>query len=479
MTNDIHRSDTITTPEPPTRKPILATIIVAVAFFMEMLDATIIVTALPMMAESFGTSPVELSLGLTSYMLAIAIFIPASGWAADRFGARAVFCTAIAVFTLASLLCGATSSLWQFVLLRFVQGMGGAMMSPVGRLVVLESAEKKDLARVLNLLVVPGLIGPVLGPPLGGFIVTYTSWRWIFFINVPIGIIGMVLVYLFVRERRVRASRPFDIAGFGLNGASLALLLYGLDSIGGHGPGWQVGAALMLAGLVLGWLAIRRALRHEHPLVDLSAMRVRTFVVPTIGGSLIRLAIAAPTFLVPLLLQVGLGMSAFVAGLYMLTHTAGDLAIKAVTTQTLRRIGFRSMLLWSGAGFALLIAACALFTASTPAWLMAVVLIVGGVARSLQMTAQTALQFADLPREEITAASTLSSVIQQVTRSFGVAFAAILLNLSVAIGGRDAAGLADFRTALVIIAAIGLGSLLWYWPLARDTGAAVSGHKLP
>lgn len=466
-------------PAPAARNPLLVTGIVAFAFFMEMLDATIIVTALPMMAESFDASPVELSLGLTSYMLALAVFIPASGWIADRFGTRTVFCAAIGVFTLASLLCGATSSLWQFVALRFIQGAGGALMSPVGRLVALHSVQKKDLVRVTNLLTTPALIGPVLGPPIGGFITTYGSWRWIFFVNVPIGIVGMILVYLFIEERRGTEPRPFDRTGFMLNGSALACLIYGLDCVSGHGPGTQAGAVLVLIGLGLGWLAVRHARHHPNALVDLSALKIKTFSVPNIGGSLVRIGIAAPSFLVPLLFQVGLGMSAFLSGLFVLAHTAGDLLIKVVTTRMLRRLGFRTMLIWSAVAFAAFIAACALFTAATPYWVIVTVLFAGGLVRSLQMTSQMALQFADIPRAGFTAASTLGGVIQQVVRSFGVAIAAIALNAATALrgGSGNEVALADFQVAFVAIALLSLGSVFWYLPLARSTAPEVSGQR--
>lgn len=464
---------------PPARHPLLATWIVGGAFFMEMLDSTIIVPALPMMAESFDTSPVNLSLGLTAYLLALAIFIPASGWVADRFGARTVFCAAIGVFTLASLLCGAADTLWQFVVLRFVQGAGGAMMSPVGRLVVLHSVEKKDLVRAINLMTAPALVGPVIGPALGGFITTFSSWRWIFFVNVPIGIVGMVLVYLFIQERRDAARRPFDLTGFLLNGTALACLIYGLDCVGGHGPGVRAGAVLVAAGLALGWLAVRHALRVPHPLVDLGALRVRTFAAANIGGSGMRIAIAAPSFLLPLMLQVGLGMSAFLSGLFVLSHTFGDFVIKAVTTRLLRRLGFRTMMIWSVTGFSAFVAACALFGAGTPYWVIVAVLFAGGLVRSLQMTAQNALQFADIPRDDFTAASTLSSVMQQVVRSFGIAIAAILLNLIATLHASGAGGLTltDFRIAFVAMGLISLSSVLWFIPLPRGTAAEVSGHR--
>jgi len=454
----------------------LVAAIVACAFFMETLDSTIIVTALPRMAAAFGTSPVNLSLGLTAYMLALAILIPASGWIADRFGTKTVFCAAIGVFTLASILCGLSNTTGQFVAARVLQGAGGAMMSPVGRLVMLRSTERKDLVRVMNFITLPGLIGPVIGPPVGGFITTYLSWRYIFFLNVPVGLLGMALVYALIQNGRGETRRIFDVLGFGLNGVTLASVIYGMDLLGGHGS-TETGAILILIGLMLGAAAFRHARRRAHPILDFSALRARTFAAINAGGSFFRIAIAAPTFLMPLLFQVGLGMTAFASGLLILGHAVGDLAAKIVTTRTLRRFGFRAVLIWSAVVFAILTAACAGFTRGTSLVIIVPVLFVSGVCRSLQMTAQTAFQFTEIASADITGASTLSSVMLQVVRAIGVALAAVLLNISLALSGRVAMSLIDFRIAFVAISAIGLISLFWYLPLEHGSGAELSGHK--
>jgi EmrB/QacA subfamily drug resistance transporter len=460
---------------PPPRSPLLVASIVATAFFMEQLDSTIIVLALPQMAESFGRNPVDLSLGITAYMLTLAVVIPASGWIADRLGARNVFCSAIALFTVASVLCGFADSLGGFVAARILQGIGGAMMSPVGRLVVLHSTEKKDLVRAINFLTVPGLIGPVVGPPLGGFITTFASWRWIFFVNIPIGLIGIALAFYFVHNRRGAEPRPFDAAGFVLNGAAVACLMYGMDLIAG--TEWLAGAALIASGAVFGWFAVRHALRTPHPLVDLKALRIKTYAVTMWGGSLFRMAIAAPTFLLPLFLQVGLGMSAFVAGLLVLSHTGGDLLAKTFTTWTVRRMGFRPILIWTAILFSAFTVACALFTSATPLWLILGILFVGGIFRSLQMTGQNALQFADINPADLTAASTLASVMQQVVRGLGVAIAAVILNLAVILRDGPAGTLTetDFRIAFAVNAVVAFASLLWYLSLPSGVAAHVSG----
>jgi EmrB/QacA subfamily drug resistance transporter len=449
--------------------------IVACAFFMETLDSTVIVTALPRMAVALHTTPVRLSLGLTAYIITLAIVIPASGWIADRLGTRNVFCAAIGVFTVASILCGLSNSVAAFVLARVLQGIGGAMMSPVGRLVVLRSTERKDLVRVMNFVTLPGLIGPIIGPPVGGFITTYLSWRYIFFLNVPVGLFGMALVFTTIRNFYGAARRPFDLIGFGLNGAALAMLIYGMDLLGHRGVS-RDGAILVLLGLAVGAAAIWHALHRTHPLLDLSALRARTYNVANVGGSFFRIAIAAPTFLLPLLFQIGLGMTAFASGLLLLVHASGDFAAKLVTTRFIRRFGFRAALVWTTVVFAVLIAACATFTAATPLYLILPILFVSGVCRSLQMTAQTSFQFTEIPPDGITAASTLSSALLQVVRAIGVALAAMMLSLAVAARGGEGLALADFRVGFLGTATLAMLSLIWYWPLDHSAGAELSGH---
>jgi EmrB/QacA subfamily drug resistance transporter len=453
--------------------------IVSVAFFMEGLDSTVIVTALPQMARSFGSSAVQLSLGISAYMLTVAIVIPASGWIADRFGPRRVFCCAIALFTLASMLCGASNSLWQFVAARILQGIGGAMMSPVGRIVVLRVTEKSQLVRVLNFISTPGLIGPLLGPPVGGFLTTFATWRLIFYLNVPIGLVGIALAWWLIRNLDATARRPFDVTGFLLNGFAMASLMYGLDVVAGPGSNWRLGGALIAGGLAIGFVAGRHALGAEHPLVDLRALKIKTYAVVNSGGSMFRMSMAAPIFLMPLFFQVGLGMTAFTSGLLILAHASGDLGMKAITRWTLRRFGFRTVLIGSATLFATFILACTLFTASTPAIVILVVLFLGGGVRSLQMTSLASMQFADIPPGEITGASTLSGVNQQLVRGIGVAMAAVVINVAIAARGGIVGNptILDFRIAFFVTAAVALGSVLWYLPLDKGIGDFVSGRR--
>lgn len=462
-------------------RPLMIASIVASAFFMENFNSTVIVTALPRMAEAFDVTPVALSLGLTSYILALAVMLPASGWIADRFGVRTVFLTAIAGFVATSVLCGLAQSLPQFVAMRALQGAAGAMMSPVGRLVVLRMTEKKDLVRAFNFLTFPGLIGPLVAPPIGGFIATYADWRWIFFLNIPIGLLGFVLVRRYVPDLRGAGRRPFDWLGFGLNGSALAALLFGLELvIHSHAGGLPAGLALAAVGVVLAWLATVHYRRSKLPLVDISAMRIKTFAIATtFGGSFFRLAIAAPTFVLPLFLQLGLGYSAFHAGLLIFTHTAGDIAVKAITTATLRRFGFRKVLLVTAAGFAAFMAALAFVTNATPMTLIVIVLVVSGALRSLQMTGLGGLQFADVPQEQMTGASTYASVNLHVTRAVGIALGALVLNLSTALRGGVAGepSIHDFQIAFIGAAMLSIAAALRYLALPRDAGIHVSAGR--
>jgi EmrB/QacA subfamily drug resistance transporter len=462
----------------PAAHPLLVSGIVATAGFMENLDLTIIVTAMPVMAQSFGTTPVALSLGVTFYILALAVVLPASGWIADRYGPRNVFLCAIAVFTLASMLCGLTRTLPEFATARALQGAAAALMSPVGRLVILRWTDKKDLVRALNFVTAPILFGPVLGPPIGGFIVTYADWRWIFYLNLPIGLLGLLLVWRFIPDIEREAPKPFDVKGFVLNGIGLAGLLFGLDLMG-HVEGLRwLGALIALAGIGAGVLAVRHYRRKEHPLVELTALKIPTFRISTIGaGVMFRFAMAAPIFVLPLYLQVGLEHTAFAAGMLILAHTGGDLVIKAVTTPLLRKLGFRSMLSLSAGGFGLLFLALLPLDQATPLWVVVALLFVTGVVRSLQLTAITVLQFADVPRPQMTGASTFASINQHVTRAIGVALAALLINLSALWRGAEGPQIFDFRLAFAACALLSLGAMVGYLALPRDAGAQVSAGR--
>ena len=458
---------------------VLIALLVAGAFFMENLDGTVIATALPQMAPALHTSPIALSAGMTAYMLTLAVFIPISGWVADRFGSRTVFAAAIAMFTFSSILCGLSNQLWQFAAARVLQGIGGAMMVPVGRLVVLRNTEKKDLMQSIAYIVWPGLVAPILGPPIGGFITTYASWRWIFFLNVPLGVLGILLTFVLVPNHRVDEKNPLDWLGFLLSGLSCFSLMYGLDFMEQHPIAWlKVGALWTLSAGSAG-LTVLHARRHPFPLIDLSALRIPTFATVIFGGSLFRVAIGTTPFLLPMMFQVGFGMSAFASGLLMIALFAGNLGMKTVTTPILRRFGFRRVLVVNGALAALSIVACGLLTANMPKMLIAAVLFLGGLCRSMQFTSLNTLAFADIPSEGMTRANTFLSAVAQMSMGMGVGVGAVALQAAALIRGRAPTVLtvADFHLAFFLVGAIALVAIADCVKLQRDAGAIVSGHQ--
>jgi len=453
-------------------------LIVACAFFMENLDATIIVTAVPQMAESFGTTATRMSLGITAYVLATATCIPASGWLADRVGARNLFCTAIGLFTLASMACGIAPGFVPFIAARIAQGAAAAMMSPVGRLVVLRTTEKKDLMQALSALVWPALFAPVVGPPLGGFITGAASWRWIFYVNVPLGIAGMALVLAFIPNERAREHTAFDARGFALMAVCLACLTYGIDLIGSPTPDLPLGGTLLVAAALVGTLTVRHLREVSHPLLNLDTLRRQTFFVGSIsGGSLSRAAISATPFLLPLLFQVGFGLSPVASGMLLLIYMGANLSMKAVTNPILRRFGLRTVLVVNGAIASAGIAACAALSPGLPRVLGVLILLLAGASRSMQFTSVTFVSFADVSAEERASASVLFSLAQQISMGMGVAVGALMLNFSRVLRHASTLSLFDFRLALVLAGGLSALALLSYARLPGDAGAEISGQR--
>ncbi|MDB6001170.1 MAG: transporter [Rhizobacter sp.] len=452
--------------------------LVAGAFFMEMLDATVITTALPDMGRSFGVEPARLSIGISAYMLALAVFIPISGWLADRYGPRRVFASAIAVFTLASVWCGLSSSLWEFTAARVFQGLGGAMMVPVGRLVVLRGTAKKDLVRAIATITWPGLAAPVIGPPVGGWITTWLSWHWIFFLNLPLGLLALVMTLRLIRGPADGAG-PFDVFGFVLSGVSLSALMLGLEFASQPQMNLWLAFGMVAAGVAGMVFTVRHWRRTPHPLIDLSALRVPTFAVTLVGGSLFRIAIASAPFLLPLMFQLAFGLSAVTAGSLLFALFAGNLAIKPATSWVIRRFGFRRVLVVNGLLVGLGMAACGLLWASVPLPLIAALLFVCGVTRSMQFTAYNTIGFADLRPPQMSGATALFSVFQQMNAGFGIAFGALALRVaqwsSGHVGATPAVG--DFRIAFFLVALVAFAGMIDSWMLARDAGSAVSGHS--
>lgn len=453
-------------------------LIVAVAFFMQLLDSTIISTSLPQMGQSFGVPAVAMSIGITAYMLTMAVFVPLSAWLADRFGARNIFLVAIALFTLASIACGFSRSLTEFVAARIVQGLGSALMTPVGRILVLRNAEKSELLNATALITWPALFAPVVGPVLGGFITTYLSWHWNFFINAPLGLAGLALVARFVPGDRVSEAKPFDWPGFFLTSLGLAVMLYGLERLAHPEDGLLPTIGSIGIGIVIGWFAVRHLLQARHPLLDLSAFKILTFAISTLAaGTVFRVAINATPFLLPLLFQIGFGLRPVDAGLLVLAYFLGNLGMKTVTTPTLRRFGFRTVMVVNGAIASLAIMACGAISPQTPLALTVALMLVAGLTRSMQFTALNTLAFADIGAPQRSSAATLSSMLQQIAMLFGVAIAAAILNLSQIVRGEAVPDLADFRITFVAIGLLGLAAAMRFLVLPANAGAEVSGHS--
>ncbi len=454
-------------------------LVVATALFMENLDGSIISSALPAIAASINESPLSLKLALTSYMISLALFIPLSGWIADRYGARRVFAAAIVVFLAGSVACTLAANLEGFVMARALQGAGGAMMVPVGRLVVIRGTAKSDLVNAMTWLTVPALLGPVSGPLIGGAIVTYGDWRWIFLINVPIGLVGIALALWLIPDDGRRDTRRLDRAGFGFSAITLVSLMLGTitaERLGVESP--FVIALLMLGGL-FGWLTIRHSRSVEQPLLDLRLLELQTYRAVIIAGSLFRIGVGAIPFLLPLLLQLGFGLSPLQSGLVTFVAALGALVMKPVNARLLYRYGFRSTLSANAVLAAASIAAIALFTPATPLWFIYPVLFIGGCLRSLQFTSLNALAFAEIDRDRTSSATSLSAVAQQVSLSFGVTVAVAALDASQAIGGGATLVVGDFSFAFIVVAFVSLLSAPLFLRLPPNAVAEIAGRLPP
>jgi EmrB/QacA subfamily drug resistance transporter len=459
-------------------RPILVPLIVACAMFMQNLDSTVIATALPTIAQSLGESPLRLNVAITCYLLSLAVFIPISGWTADRFGARRVFSAAIVVFTLGSIGCGMANSLPTLVAARILQGMGGALMVPVGRLVLLRTVPKSDLVRAMSFVSVPALIGPVMGPPVGGFIVTYASWRWIFFINMPIGVLGIVLVNLLVGDLKETARRPLDRSGFVLTGIGLATLAFGFENVGrGTLPSAGV-IGLLAVGVICLTLYVRHARRVSHPIIDLALFSIPTYASASVGGFLFRMGLGALPFLLPLMLQVGFGLSALNSGLLTFASAAGAMLMKTTAVRILRALGFRIVLVGDAVISAAFLFGYSLFRPDTPHLVIFLALLIGGFFRSLQMTSINTLSYADVPPSMLSRATSLSSMAQQLSQTAGIATAALLLNTVLTLRGGTSLVAADFYPVFIGVALISLLSVPFFFRMSPDAGAEVSGRPV-
>ena len=454
-------------------------LIVASAMFMEQLDGTVLATALPTMADSFHVAPLRMNIALTSYLLTLAMFIPASGKLADRFGSRTVFRAAIGLFTIGSVLCGLAQSLPFLVAARMLQGVGGAMMSPVGRLVLIRACSKSELVSAMAWLMIPATIGPILGPPLGGLIVTYVSWRWIFFINVPVGLLGIVLVTAFIEEMRDPVKTPFDVRGLVFSGTALACLMFGIEMASRGAGALGVTGALVACGIAAALLYARHARRHPHPILDFRLMRIPTFRFSVVSGSFSRIGAGAMPFLLPMMLQLGFGESAARSGLITFTSSVGSLLMRLAAPGLLRHLGFRSVMTWIGLLATLLLGACA---AMRPGWPMIALyglLLSFGFFQSLMFMAYNTIAYADIPRPEMSAATSFYTTIQQMALSTGIAVSAAVLAAAAALTGNVAPSVGDFSIAFLVVAVISMAAPAISSRLDPGAGEELSGHHRP
>ena len=459
-------------PKGPLR--LLIPMTVAIAFMMEQIDTTVITTALPSMAASFGRSAISLNLAITAYLISLAVFIPVSGWVADKFGMRRTFITALGIFTLGSLCCGVAPDFWSLIAMRVLQGVGGAMMTPVGRLILLRSFPKRELVRAMTYFTVPLIIGPTVGPILGGLITHYFGWRWIFLVNLPVGLIGMAAAWRFIREQRLDSPPRFDMPGFLMTGAALVLLQIAIQCLGDEGTLPLAGLLFLAAVLIFAGYA-RYARFRAHPALDLRLLRIPSFRVGVLSGGVSRIGLNSVSFILPLMLQLGFGYSPIHSGLITFIGSFGTLLIRPLVSRMLRFLGFGRLLSLNAIYGAAGVAGFALIGMGTPDWMILAWVLLSGVGRGLQFTTLNTVSFVDTPREKLSGSTSFSGVAQQLTMGLGVAIAAALLKIF----GRNAAGVSveTFHHVFLVMAVLTLLSIPGFLMLGPETGAAVSGYR--
>ncbi len=451
-------------------------LVVASALFMENMDSTVIATSLPAMAKDLGTDPVALKLAFTTYLLSLTVFLPISAWVSDRFGAKHVFRWAIAVFTMSSLACAAAPNLFWLVAARGVQGLGGAMMVPVGRIILLRAIPKAELVNALAWLTVPALVGPLVGPPIGGFITTYFTWHWIFWMNLPIGLLGLFMATVYLPEGQPTQVPPLDVKGFFLSGLGLSCTVFGVTVLGRDLLGLPQTIALIVLGLVLITAYVRHARVAANPILDLRLLSVHTLRVSVSAGFFYRVAAGAIPFLLPLLLQICFHATPLQSGLITCVSALGALLMKFMAAGMLKRFGFRQLLIVNGFLSCAFMAAMAAFTATTPLLVIYFILLMGGFARSLQFTSLNTIAYSDIPNPAIARANGLYTVAQQLSLAVGVALAAVVLEASQWLRGAVDLGQQDFAAAFIVVALGGLLAIPSFYKLKPTAGDAVSGH---
>jgi EmrB/QacA subfamily drug resistance transporter len=460
-----------------TRRGWIVPAIIGSGLMMQTLNATVITNALPSMARALDEPPLRLNLAITMYLLASAVFLPVSGWIADKFGAKRIFMAAMVLYALSSAACGFAQNLPQLIGARFLQGAAGAMVGPVGRLVLLRTTPKSELVGAMSVLTMPALLGPVLGPVIGGAIVTFADWRWIFFMNLPVAVAGVALVRAFVPNVKEQDVHPIDLLGIALTGVGLAALIFGFENLGRSflPPAGVVGLfALGAAALTLYGLHARR---NPHAIIDLAIFRLPSFRASVVGGAFMRVAMGANPFLLAMLLQVGFGLSAFAAGTMTFISAVGALAMKTTAPPILRRFGFRPVLLVNAVIVGVSFAAYGLFRPTTPHWIIMTVLAVGGFFRSLQFTSMNGLAYAEIDQDRMSRASTTAAMVQQLVQSIGIGLAAALLHFLMRAHGESQLTWQSVSPAFPIVGAITLLSMLWFVRLPANAGAEMHARR--
>ncbi|HEX3953310.1 MAG TPA: MFS transporter, partial [Stellaceae bacterium] len=442
-------------------------------FFMEGLDSTMIAVSIPAMAKSLGESPLRLNLVITTYLLSLAIFIPVSGWIADRYGARRVFCAAVLIFAGGSALCGFATNLPMLLAMRVVQGFGGAMMTPVGRLVLLRSFPRASLVSAMNWMTIPAMVGPTVGPIVGGLLTGYASWRWIFYLNIPIGVIGGILALRLFENFRAPAPSRFDLTGFFIAGSGLFLFEFGIENVGRPIIPRVAGFAMFALALLAFYAYRRHARDNPSPVLDLNLLKIKTFNIGTVAGGICRMGLDATPFMLPLLFQVGFGLGPVQAGMLSFSSTLGAMLVRGFSRTLFRSLGFRRALIGGAIGAAAVTASFALLSADTPYWVVVAVVLFSGCIRSIQYLALNTISYADIPSAMLSRGTSVGGVAQQLARGFGVAIGAALVAV---VAGSDHVTVGDFRVAFLLIALIPLSATWGFMRLDENDGAEVSGH---
>jgi EmrB/QacA subfamily drug resistance transporter len=457
----------------------LTAAIVASALFMQNMDGTIVATALPSMARDLGVDPVHLSSAITAYLVALTVFIPASGWVADRFGAKRVFMWAIALFTVSSVACAAASNLPELIGARIVQGLGGAMMVPVGRLILFRGVKREELLQATTWLTMPALIGPLMGPPLGGFLTDALSWRSIFWVNVPVGIVGILLTWKLLPASPAERPVPPDLRGMMMIGGSLTLFMLGIECAGRNVLPPFAAPGCIAAGVLIFWRAVKHCRRVPNPAVDFSLLAIPTFHAATIAGSLFRAGAGALPFLVPLTLQTGFGYSASASGLVTFASALGSFCMRPMTSTALRHFSVRTVLCAGSVSFAAMLVACSFMSQSWPAAAIFMLLLFGGLSRSLGFATMGALAFADVPKSQLASATSFQGTAQQLMKAVGVTVAAGTIQLTMILSPSPGmhAERWQLAAAFVVTAMVVLASYPMFARMPPEAGEGISAAR--